>query len=283
MECLDRIDYSTIIGDRILPFRFTLNEEKSVLEPKEGEKQKFCYDVEGVGQDRPQFADLSHFLLGICKDIKKEDILKITVTIDGEPKEVIWGSNVEIKTEEKPDPPTGCVGLKFDFGLDKVDGMMEVCITMEKPFPVGPVVVCVFGGNVTATGLMICGPVCEEEKEEGCEEVFFQKAKVCVPVKVTPFATPGEIKVKCCNRPIISNNKMCPSGDTSCMFTVTQELCIKIPITFGADVETGKATVQCKEVTKEPCDCDDDSDLGTDETTERIYDGGGVKIFKRKR
>lgn len=90
MICSNMVDYSSVSGDRILPFRFTLNEEKSVLNPQTGEHQIFCYDVEGVGQDRPQFADLSHFLLGICKDITKEDILSVTVTIDGEPREVIW-------------------------------------------------------------------------------------------------------------------------------------------------------------------------------------------------
>lgn len=281
MICSNMVDYSSVSGDRILPFRFTLNEEKSVLNPQTGEHQIFCYDVEGVGQDRPQFADLSHFLLGICKDITKEDILSVTVTIDGEPREVIWGKNVEIKTEDHPDPPTGCVGLKIDFGLDKVDGKMEVCITMATPFTVGPVVVCVFGGNVTATGLTICGPICGEEEE--CEKIFFQKANVCVPVTVTPFATPGETNVTCCGRPIVSPQHVCAGNDVSCKFTVTQELCIAIPITFGADVVTGEAKVECKEVSTRPCDCDDDSNTDTDEVTASLLDSVGLRGIRRRR
>lgn len=253
--CSTSIDYSQVQGERILPFRFTLNMEDSILNPGPGQKQRFCYDVDGVGQDTSLFADLSHFLLGICENITEEEIAEITVVIDGIPQEVIFGDNVEIKTEEHPDPPTGCVGLKFDFPLDKVDGEMEVCITLNSVFAIGPVNVCVFGGNVTATGLMICGPVCEEEK--GCERTFFQIENVCVPVTVTPFATSGEATATCCGNPVINqNSNHCPGNRTSCTFTITQRLCIEIPITFGAAIETGEAVVECGEVTEEPCDCD---------------------------
>lgn len=188
---------------------------------------------------------------------------------------------MEIKTEDHPDPPTGCVGLKIDFGLDKVDGKMEVCITMATPFTVGLIVVCVFGGNVTATGLTICGPICGEEEE--CEKIFFQKANVCVPVTVTPFATPGETNVTCCGRPIVSPQHVCAGNDVSCKFTVTQELCIAIPITFGADVVTGEAKVECKEVSTRPCDCDDDSNTDTDEVTASLLDSVGLRGIRRRR
>ena len=108
--CSRTADYSKVTGERIFPFVFTLNEEDSVLNPEEGQHQKFCYDVAGVGQDTSEYADLSHFLLGICKEIKQENILSVTVEIDGVTQEVILGDNVEIKTEERPDTPTGCIG-----------------------------------------------------------------------------------------------------------------------------------------------------------------------------
>ena len=72
--CSGTADYSKVTGDRILPFRFVLNEADSVLNPVEVE--------------------------------------------------------------------------------------MQVCITFTQTYPVGPVNVCVFGGNTVATGLTICGPVC---------------------------------------------------------------------------------------------------------------------------
>lgn len=251
--CVNSVDYSQVEGVRILPFRFTLDLEESVLYPAPEQKQKFCYEVEGVGQDTSRFADLSHFLLGICETITREDISEITVTVDGMPQNVIWGENVEIKTEEKPDHATGCKGLKFDFPLDKVDGKMKVCIVLNKHYAVGPVNVCVFGGNTTATGLMICGPACNGEMP--CDSTFFQIETVCVPVTVTPFATPGEAKASCCGKLIVSQGNQCSGTQTSCSFTIRQRLCIEIPISFGAVIETGDAVVQCGEVSEIPCDC----------------------------
>ncbi|MCQ2548795.1 MAG: hypothetical protein MJ134_02025 [Lachnospiraceae bacterium] len=61
---------------------------------------------------------MSHFLFEICKKIDQADIVDVLVTINGKKQTVFWGQNVEIKTAEKPDPPTKGVGLKFDFGLD---------------------------------------------------------------------------------------------------------------------------------------------------------------------
>lgn len=277
MVCSNTVDYSKISGERILPFKFTLNTEKSILLPGPGENQRFCYDVEGVGEDKPQFADLSHFLLGICKDITPEDLLEVTVVIDGIPQKVELGKNVEIRTEEHPDPPTGCIGIKFDFGLDKVDSEMEVCFTLARTFAVGPVNVCVFGGNVTASGLSVCGPVCGESPS--CDSVFFQKENVCVPVTVTPFATPGEATVRCCNRPVVRPGAMCPNGERTCTFTVSQQLCIEVPISFGADVKTGPATVQCGEVTETPCDCSSD-ETAEERKTANLMDVIG---YRRKR
>lgn len=152
-------------------------------------------------------------MFGICKDIAAADISDVTVTINGKPQEVKWGDNVELKTEEKPDHSTGCAGFKFDFPLSKTNGIMEVCFSLSKTYPVGSVEVCVFGGNTAATGLSICGPSCNGDSP--CESVFFQRETVCVPV------------------------------------TVTQTLCIEVPISFGARVETGTATVTCGDVTRE--------------------------------
>ena len=40
---------------------------------------------------------------------------------------------------------------------------------------------------------------------ESCESVFYQTETVCVPVSVTPFATPGIAKATCSGKPVISN------------------------------------------------------------------------------
>lgn len=261
LTCNNQIDYSMVSGDRILPFIFSLNMEDSVLYPTESEYQKFCYDIWGVGEDTSQYADLSHFLFGICSTITKEDIVEITVTINGDPQEIVWGENVEIKTEEKPDNPTGCIGLKFDFPLDKQVGVMRLCVTLRTPYSIGPVNVCLYGGGTTATGLAICGPVCNGN--EPCESVFYQKEKVCVPVKVTPFAKPGTAKATCCGEPVVQQGTQCSGDQTSCTFTITQNLCIEIPISFGAEIETGKAVVYCGTVSEKECDCSDETQENT--------------------
>lgn len=254
--CNLQVDYSTVPGERILPFIFTLDTEKSILFPQGDQLQRFCYKIEGKGQDTSQFADLSHFLLGICPDITAEDFGTITVKINGEYKTVIWGQNVEIKTEEHPDNPTGCTGLKFDFGLNKINGIMEVCFELKEAQNIGPINVCAFGGGTTVTGQSICGPICNQQ--ESCNSTFFQTETVCVPVTVRPFAVPGEAKATCCGDPIISNGAVtCPGTQRNeCHFTISQKLCIEIPISFGADVETGAAVTQCGEVNESGCNCD---------------------------
>lgn len=255
-RCSFEIDYSEIPGEKILPFTVTLNTAESVLYPSEGQLQKFCYLINGAGQDSSQYADLSHFLINICNTITQEDISEITVSINDDPQTIIWGKNVEFKTEEHPDKPTGCIGLKFDFPLNKETGYMKVCITLKKFYPIGPVNVCLFGGGSTATGLAICGPVCDDAEE--CESLFNHKETVCVPVTVTPFARTGAARTICCGKPEVSTEASCYGERTSCSFTVSQELCIELPITFGAHVETGAISVQCDGISEGSCSCSDE-------------------------
>lgn len=212
--------------------------------------------MQGVGEDNSKYADLSHFLLGICSTITREMILEVFVTEAGVEIPVEWGENVEIKTAEKPDNPTGCVGLKFDFSVGKVDGELQVGIVLAQAYPVGPINICVFGGNTTATGLMICGPACGSLNP--CESIFYQKETVCVPVNVTPFANPGTATATCCGTPVVESGGSCSGNRTSCSFTITQTLCIEIPISFGAVIETGTAVVQCGGITEKECDCQGD-------------------------
>ena len=277
--CDYEADYSTIPGDRILPFIFSLNLEDSILYPSKGEYQKFCYDITAVGQDSPHYADLSHFLFGICSTITKENIIEITVSINGKPQTVVWGDNVEIKTADKPDNPTGCTGLKFDFPLNKIVGYMKVCISLRTPYSIGPVNVCLYGGGTTATGLTVCGPSCGGD--EPCESVFYQKETVCVPVKVTPFAKPGTAKATCCGDPIVSTGNQCMGNQTSCSFTITQSLCIEIPISFGAVIETGSAVVKCGTPSEEECDCSEPDDAEVVDALQNTVDTRERRFFNR--
>ncbi len=248
--CNLEINYADVPGSA-LPFTVALDLVNSVLTPGPGENQRFCYIVTGVGSDVPELKDLRRWVLGICSGITAAQIIEdsITVVIDGVPQMVVFGDNVELVN---PDPTTGCSGLKFDFGLNKSGGVMNVCFELTTPYPVGPNLVCLKGCTETETGLSVCGPVCE--RPNFCETVTFQPATVCVPVTVTPLAIPGRTRTICCGDPVIMPGaKRCPAGTRSCFFTITQRICVEVPVAFGARTSVGEPQVDCKEASEEFC------------------------------
>ncbi len=246
--CNTTINYASVPGDVILPFEFTLD-PSSILYPAPGQNQQFIYTVTGNGEDTSEYADLSHFLLVVCSDITEETLQNVTVTIDGVPQNVIIGTNVEVLPPSNPDNQTGCPGLKFDFGLNKVTGVMVVSFELTTTHAIGPVAVCVYGGQTSHNNLTMCGPVCGEV-ETTCPAVGYQRASVCVPVTVTPFASVGDTTTYCCGDPVITNGLSVCAGETrgTCTFTITQELCIAVPVVFGATAAVGDYTVQCEAV-----------------------------------
>ena len=247
--CNLEVDYSTVPGERVLPFRIFLNLTDSILDPAAGENQRFCYDVVAVGEDTSLFADLSHLVLGICDEIPAEEIVNITVSINGVAQDVVFGEggNVELRTADKPDPPTGCPGLKFDFPLDKVYGTMQICFELTEAREVAGINVCLFGGNTTAQGLQICGPICEKQDGGSCPVVGYQRSTVCVPVTVTPFARVGTPVTNCCGEPVVTAGDVCPRNGGVCRFTIRQEICVAVPVEFGARAVAGTPSVQCGE------------------------------------
>ena len=253
--CNTEIDYSTLPGS-LLPFTVELDLVNSNLTPAPDEYQRFCYIVTGVGTDDPELKDLSHWVLGICNEITEENIVvdSITVVIDEVPQTVDFGVNVELIN---PDPTTGCSGLKFDFEVLKLGGVMNVCFELYDPYPVGPNSVCLKGGtDDVSTGLSICGPSCGEVPP--CETFTYQTATVCAPVTVTPTAVAGPTRTICCGDPVvIPGARTCTGGNTHCYFTVSQRVCIEVPISFGARATVGEAHIVCEDVSSEGCtDCD---------------------------
>lgn len=58
-----------------------------------------------------------------------------------------------------------------------------------------------------------------------------------------------------CWNPVVTADGTCSGSKKSCSFTIKQTLCIEIPISFGAKIDTGDAVVSCGGITKEGCDC----------------------------
>lgn len=245
MDCNTVINYALIEAAPALPFVFTLDEDNSVLEPGEGQSQRFCYRVQGVGSDTSAYADLSHFVLGACGTLTEDDILSAEVIIDGVSQTVVIGGNVSVRADTAPDPTTGCAGVKFDFGLRKDGGVMVVCLALRRTFAVGPVSVCVKGGQTALGGLSICGPVCAAA---ACGSVVTQRMTVCVPVTVTPWARTGMVSATCCGEPEVEEGAVACAGDedASCSFTISQPICVDIPVSFGASAVTGAARTLCE-------------------------------------
>lgn len=243
--CASTVDYSTVQADPALPFIFALD-PSSILYPVPGQNQRFVYTITANGADNPTFADLSHFVLTICSDVTEAMLQNVSVTINGVKQTVIIGDNVEILPPDKPDKQTGCAGLKFDFGLNKVNGVMTVVFDLATPHPIGPVTVCVFGGRTALTNLTICGPVCGQV-ETTCPAVAYQRARVCVPVTITPFASTGDTTTYCCGEAtIIEGEATCPGTPLgSCVFTIIQDICVEVPVAFGANATVGDYSVQC--------------------------------------
>ena len=91
-----------------------------------------------------------------------------------------------------------------------------------------------------------------------CPAIGLRKVEVCVPVSVKPFAKVGEIRTKCCGEAVITPGTHICEGkpEGTCDFTITQKICIEVPVDFGAEAEAGEAHINCNSSTSENCnDC----------------------------
>ena len=80
-----------------------------------------------------------------------------------------------------------------------------------------------------------------------CPAVGYQSASICVPVTVTPFAQTGATLTKCCGSPVVTPGLDVCGGmkNGSCVFTISQDLCMAVPVEFGAVSTVGDTFVSC--------------------------------------
>lgn len=86
------------------------------------------------------------------------------------------------------------------------------------------------------------------DTDEGtCPAVGFQRVGVCVPVTVSPFAHTGTTKTTCCGDPkVVSGEKPCAGKKNGvCTFTISQTICVEVPVRFGATAVVGDTFVDC--------------------------------------
>lgn len=84
-----------------------------------------------------------------------------------------------------------------------------------------------------------------------CPAYAYQEASVSVPVEVIPYAKAGYVKTFCKGDPIITSGyDECPGGiDHKCRFTITQKICVKVPVEFGANTVVGSPHIKCDKAT----------------------------------
>lgn len=80
-----------------------------------------------------------------------------------------------------------------------------------------------------------------------CTVVTSQYADVSVPMKLKPYANVGELVTECCGEPVIAL-RSCQGANCSCgcEITITQTICIRIPMEYGTETDVGDTTAICK-------------------------------------
>ncbi|MEG1658301.1 MAG: hypothetical protein RR288_04505 [Oscillibacter sp.] len=94
--------------------------------------------------------------------------------------------------------------------------------------------------------------------DQTCPAIGYQSASICVPVTVTPFAKAGATFTKCCGNPVVLPGKNTCDGtkNGACVFTISQDICVAVPIDFGAVAAVGDTFVHCNGASTET-DCGD--------------------------
>jgi len=100
-------------------------------------------------------------------------------------------------------------------------------------------------------------PNCEKDV---CPAIGHQFVSVCLPVEITPFAKVGAPSITCKGEPNIKPGCTPCRGtkNGTCSFTISQTLCVEVPVYFGASTYVGDTYVDCLGHDKDHmCECDD--------------------------
>ncbi len=233
LACNIMIDYSSVPGSRVLPFEFSLDLNKSVLEPGPGQRQRFCYHVRAMGSDEFCYVNLSYFMIGLCEDVCADQLGEITVTRNGMPEMVVLGDNVKLISSDAPDANTGCSGLKFCFPLDKKNGEMDVSFELTRPYRIGAQPVCVYGSGVSETCCRCAGPCAASTRAARASRTSAPASACRLPLHLRPRRRGDRLVLR---RAVLLRSIAAarPPALSGCTFLVTQMMCVSVPITFTA-------------------------------------------------
>nr|WP_325298286.1 hypothetical protein [uncultured Dysosmobacter sp.] len=77
----------------------------------------------------------------------------------------------------------------------------------------------------------------------GCNKVGTQCVDVSAPLTLTPTASVGTVTVACQGVPDITC--VTDAGGASCTVTMTQQVCVSVPIRYGVTLTSGEPTIAC--------------------------------------
>ena len=77
----------------------------------------------------------------------------------------------------------------------------------------------------------------------GCNKTGTQCVDIAAPFTLTPTAAVGAVSITCQGSPSIT----CVSDacGSSCTVTMTQQVCVSVPIRYGVSLTTGEPTITC--------------------------------------
>lgn len=92
------------------------------------------------------------------------------------------------------------------------------------------------------------GPLVSSEEAtrcplSGCAKTAIQCVQVSEPVVLTPTASVGTATTACQGSPTVSCETS-PDG-THCTVTLTQKVCVTIPVQYGVTVTKGEPSIAC--------------------------------------
>lgn len=103
--------------------------------------------------------------------------------------------------------------------------------------------------GTTAQGSCCCS------EEAACTSVITQCADVSIPIKLTPHAVVGHPETFCCGEAIVTVQTSQGRCGCDCQITITQPVCIRIPVTFITGAESGDTCVSYKKSAGAPPQC----------------------------
>lgn len=225
------------------------DEANSILNPACGEKQRFCYQINGADSAGNVYVPMKYVIIGLGDAVTRNDICSVSVAINGVFQQVEWGVNVKLIPASSPDGVTGCTGLKLIFPLNNATDMMHVCMTMGRVFTVETVGACLNVDCQAVTGIAVPGPGHEKHNctSTAISGIARESADECAAA--CPGLEVGEAVIAKCGEAIITRNH---HGE--CGYTITQKFTVSMPVRIAAANQCEESEY-CRSDTENSCAC----------------------------